>query len=136
MDIDKDKIKNILVVEDDLGDQKLIQITIRKLKPDCSLTLIADGEEAQNFINDPAKMKPIQMVILDLNIPKVSGFDLLYQLHKNNMLERIYTVIFSTSSYESNINREELKLADKFYTKPSSLQKFIHIFKEMFSIKE
>lgn len=136
MDIDKDKIKNILVVEDDLGDQKLIQITIRKLKPDCSLTLIADGEEAQNFINDPAKMRSIQMVILDLNIPKVSGFDLLYQLHKNNMLERIYTVIFSTSSYESNINREELKLADKFYTKPSSLQKFIHIFKEMFSIKE
>ncbi len=133
MKVDKEKIKNILIVEDDLGDQKLIKISLKKISEDFALTIISDGEEALNFVNDSEKMNLINMVILDLNLPKVSGFDLLFHLKKNNLLDKIYTVIFSTSSLESNINREELKLADKFYTKPSTLQDFINIFKEMFS---
>lgn len=104
----QDFIKNnILLIEDDEGDQILIKHIIEERKQICGLYIVENGEEAFDFLLVRGKYKNNlirpDLIILDLNLPKMNGKEFLMEIKKNNALSIIPVIILSTSDYNKDI---------------------------------
>lgn len=126
----KEKV-NILLIEDDPGDQKLVRLALTKSNSETNLKIIGDGEIAYDFLNKLPESIDLNLIILDLNIPRISGYELLDLISRKGIKTPV--MILSTSTKESNSNRDVIKVAKAFYTKPLSLDGFHAIFNEIFS---
>ena len=126
-------IRKILIIEDDPGDQKLIKLGLARISKEFETTIISDGEKAVEFINeyDPVN-EMVDLIILDLNLPRIGGMDVLARIVKNKLLLNIPVVILSTSGVEANQNSELLKYVRKYYRKPATIEKFFQLIEKMF----
>ena len=121
---------HILLVEDDPGDVKLTQKALQKSKLAVDLTVVMDGEQAMAclFQRPPYEQTPRpDIVLLDLNLPKKDGREVLQEIKGDFILKEIPVVILTTSSAEADILKSYALGANCFITKPVDLNQFIKV---------
>jgi chemotaxis family two-component system response regulator Rcp1 len=96
---------HILLIEDNPGDVRLVQEVLMKCNPIPDLQVIKDGEKARTYLNILANDNSFipHLIILDLNLPRVDGRELLSLIKTNEQLKRIPVVIFSSSEADKDI---------------------------------
>ncbi len=116
----------ILLVEDDQVDQLMVKRAFQELNLPHRLDIARDGEEAWQYLQDQSQAKP-GLIILDLNLPRLNGFDLLNHIKHEQSLQTIPVVIF-TSSRESHDILESFRLgAAGYFVKPMDYPEFVRI---------
>jgi two-component system, chemotaxis family, response regulator Rcp1 len=117
---------NVLIVEDNPGDVALITTHLKKSGFECCYNIFHDGEsalnylheqEAGNFINKP------NLIILDLNLPRKSGHEVLQEIKTHNVLKEIPIIIFSSSEAPDDIAKA-YQFANSYVIKPYELDKY------------
>ena len=119
----------ILMIEDNPGDVELFRFALEHAKLNCELIVISDGGEALALIEEdssPTREMP-DLVLLDLNLPKVGGREILTAMRSGTAFVSVPVVIFTSSS--SRREREELEplRVARHITKPSDLDEFLKI---------
>lgn len=94
-------LKPILIVEDDIVDAATIKQALRDLKVKNDVIHKNDGEEAIEFLRNPENPKPA-MILLDLNMPKINGVELLELIRRDAELQYIPVVVLTVSKYEQD----------------------------------
>lgn len=121
------KHAEILLIEDDLGDSDLTREIFQKGNHGSHLTVIEDGAEAMKYFFGPIKLNRARrpdLVILDLNLPKVDGRELLRELKSDDELRDIPVVVFTTSSAPADISLCYSLGANCYVSKPLEYQEF------------
>src|ERR1700677_284348 len=122
---------DILLVEDNAGDQRL---TLEAMKFNGSvgtrLNIVQDGVEAMAYLKGEGKyqgaLRP-KLIILDLNLPKKDGREVLTEIKKDPDLRRIPVVVLTTSRAEEDINKSYEYHANCYITKPVDLDRFFSV---------
>ncbi len=125
---------DILVVEDNMGDARLIKEVLNEHKIYNSLFIVNDGVEAMNFLLKKGKYKDStkpDLIILDLNLPKKDGREVLEEIKANDDLKRIPVVIMTISQAEADILKSYNLHANCYVTKPIDLDQFIKVIKSI-----
>ncbi len=116
------KAFKILLVDDDADDQFFFMDALSSLKMDVDCTIANDGVEAIHQLQDVPP--PPSMIFLDLNMPKMNGFECLQKIKKMDSCKDIPIVIFSTSSNPKDKERTQKLGAKRFFTKTSDYKEF------------
>ena len=121
---------NILLVEDSLGDVRLIKESLKDDKFLHHLYVAGDGEEAMNFLRRQGKYSEVprpDLILLDLNLPKKDGREVLAEIKGEPKLKNIPVVILTTSDAEQDILMTYESHANCYITKPVNLEQFIKV---------
>lgn len=117
----------ILLVEDNPGDVRLTRETLKDSKLLNKMSVAADGVEAMAFLRREGKhasaARP-DLVLLDLNLPKKGGFEVLAEIKADEQLRRIPVVILTTSNAHPDILKTYDLHANCYITKPVNLDQF------------
>lgn len=113
---------NILLVEDDTDDAELLRDALMENNIDFDMVVLTEGDKVMPYLAESGDHPDI--IIMDLNLPKVHGRELLVMIRSSSTLERIPIVVFSTSSSPHDVNFAQDNGADKFITKPSTVNGF------------
>lgn len=120
---------NILLVEDSLADTVLIKESMEESKISLHLDCVVDGEAATDYLYQKLKNnEPLpDLMILDLNLPKKDGREVLVEVKTHPELKTIPIVVLSTSSNRDDIDHAYKHYANSFITKPVDLEQFMRI---------
>ncbi len=120
----------ILLVEDNPGDVRLTEEALKEGKLRNNLYSVADGVEALAFLRQEGRYisapRP-NLVLLDLNLPKLGGMEVLAQMKADPRLRRIPVVILTTSAAERDVLRSYDLHANCFITKPVDFEQFTQV---------
>ncbi len=122
----------ILLVEDNPADVRLTQEALREGKVKNSLNVARDGAEALAFLRreGPHAGAPRpDLILLDLNLPKKDGREVLAEIKADDELKRIPVVVLTTSSAELDILKSYSLHANCYITKPVDLEQFVTVVK-------
>lgn len=122
----------ILLVEDSPGDVRLTIEALKDGKVRNDLSIVGDGVEALAFLNGEGKYAEAQrpdLILLDLNLPRMDGRELLAIIKQDEDLKRIPVVVLTTSEAEADVLRVYDLNANCYITKPVDLDKFITVIK-------
>lgn len=120
----------VLLVEDDPGDVILTQEGLRASKLHINLHVVDNGEKALAFLHrePPYEDAPRPgLIILDLNLPRVNGMEVLKEIKTNEDLQTIPTVILTTSRAEEDVVRSYKLGANCYVSKPLNLDEFVKV---------
>jgi len=118
----------VLLVEDDPGDVLMTREAFEDNKIGNTLHVVRDGEEALDFLYQRgvyAEAPRPDLILLDLNIPKYDGREVLQMIKSDPELSLIPVVVLTTSSAEEDILRSYKLHANAYVTKPVDLDQFI-----------
>ncbi len=124
----------ILLVEDNPGDVHLTRIALESGKMRINLSVVDDGVEAMAFLRRQAvytNSPHPDLILLDLNLPKKDGREVLAEIKADNCLKRIPVVILTTSQAEEDIIRAYSLCANCYISKPVDFDQFIKIVKSI-----
>ena len=116
-----------LLVEDDRAYARLVQHTLRRARPVQTIYHVSDGGEALDYVfgrgefADRARFPLPDIILLDLRMPRVDGFEVLRQLKGNPETRPITVVVMTSSDLASDQARCQEYGADQFLTKPGQL---------------
>lgn len=124
----RNKSKRVFLVEDNPADANLVEEALEEAGVDCDLQLLRDGVQAIERIEridaDPSQPAP-DLVLLDLNLPKVGGEEVLKRLRSSRRCKSAKVLIISSSDVPADKERL-LKLgASEYFRKPSALAQFM-----------
>jgi chemotaxis family two-component system response regulator Rcp1 len=125
---------DILLVEDSAGDVRLTRQAFKDAKINIHLHVASDGIEAMDFLNREGKYRDVprpDLILLDLNLPRKDGREVLEEIKENPGLMSIPVVILTTSDSEEDILRSYLLHANCYITKPVDLDGFLKIVKSI-----
>lgn len=132
---EKEKKRNVLLVEDNPGDVLITKEAFEKAEVKANMSIAKDGEEAIKFLSKVKELKEgnkkPDLVLLDLNLPKVNGKEVLKIIKKDNKLRHIPVVILSSSNNEEDIKASYDLQANCYVKKPSNMHHFITIAKSI-----
>jgi CheY-like chemotaxis protein len=120
----------ILLVEDNPGDVRLTIEALKEGKVQNNLSVVGDGEAALEFLRkkDPYADAPRpDLILLDLNLPKKDGREVLAEIKEDPNLRRIPVVILTTSRAERDVLETYNLHANCYITKPVDLEQFIQV---------
>jgi CheY-like chemotaxis protein len=120
---------DILLVEDDPGDELITREAFEHNKLHSRLHVARDGEEGLNYLYQRGAYQHAprpDLILLDLNLPKYDGRQLLKKIKSDPDLSRIPVVVLTTSSAEEDILRSYKLHANAYVTKPVDLDQFIN----------
>ena len=124
----------ILMVEDNPGDVRLTQEALRDGKVHNTMYVVEDGVEAIDFLRRQGKHanapRP-DLILLDLNLPKKDGREVLAEIKEDTNLKRIPVVILTTSTAEEDIIKSYDLHANCYITKPVGLEQFLTVVKSI-----
>ena len=118
---------NVLLVEDDPADQKLIRSMVGKQEIACRLEITGSAEEALDFLRSEDNHRQPELVILDLNMPGMGGKEFLKHIKHDERLKHIPVVILSCSNSDTDILQSYRLQAAGFATKPEGLDELRQI---------
>jgi chemotaxis family two-component system response regulator Rcp1 len=121
---------DILLVEDNPGDVRLTKEALKDAKVLNDVHVVRDGVEAMEFLRreGPYANAPVpDMILLDLNLPRKDGREVLAEIKEDRILKRIPVVILTTSKADEDIIRTYNLHANAYITKPVDLSRFIEI---------
>ena len=120
----------ILLVEDNAADVRLTREALKDAKVRNQLHVAADGVEAMAFLRREGRHagapRP-DLVLLDLNLPKKDGREVLEEIKQDPGLQNIPVVILTTSQAEEDVLRSYQLRANAFVTKPVDLERFLEV---------
>ena len=121
---------DILLVEDNPGDERLTREALKEGKVYSNLHWVKDGVEAMTFLRREGRFgdapRP-DIILLDLNLPKKDGREVLAVIKKDSVLKHIPVVVLTTSEAEEDVLKSYELHANCYVTKPVDLEKFIHV---------
>ena len=120
----------ILLVEDNEGDILLTLEAFKEMKVKSSVAVVKDGVEAIEFLKRQGQYADSTMphlILLDINMPKLNGIEVLDFIKKEARLKKIPVIMLTTSSSESDISECYEKSANCFITKPLDFGKFLNV---------
>ena len=129
----KGKPAIILLAEDDRGDQELTRRALEEGKIRNDLRIVEDGEEALAYLfrrgkyKDPATSPRPDLLLLDLNLPRVDGRQVLERVRADSKLRRMAVVVLTTSRQDEDILRSYELGCNSFITKPVGMEQFIRV---------
>ncbi|HEY7620489.1 MAG TPA: response regulator [Solirubrobacteraceae bacterium] len=121
---------DVLLVEDDPGDIRLIREAFEENKVANRLSVVSDGVEALQFLRregDFAEAPRPDLILLDLNLPRKDGREVLAEVKADEALRRIPVVVLTTSKAEEDIVRSYDLHANAYVTKPVDYETFISV---------
>ncbi|MBN2419435.1 MAG: response regulator [Deltaproteobacteria bacterium] len=124
----------ILLVEDNPGDVRLTQEALKEGKILNNLSIAKDGVEAISFLRREGEYENTarpDLILLDLNLPKKDGREVLMEIKKDEDLRRIPVVVLTTSRAEEDIIRTYDCYANCYITKPVDFDQFINVVKSI-----
>lgn len=126
----------VLLVEDDPGDQELTRRALQDDVIKTDLRIVCDGEEAMDYLLQQGAYTlhtapRADLVLLDLNMPKMDGRQVLMKMREHPVLRRIPVVVLTTSRQEEDIVRSYDLGCSSFITKPVKMEAFIQATKEI-----
>jgi chemotaxis family two-component system response regulator Rcp1 len=119
---------DILLCEDNIGDQRLTIEVFKDSKVCNRLHIVADGIEALAFLHKEGKYANVptpDLILLDLNMPRKDGREVLAEIKADKVLKRIPVVILTTSQAEADILKMYGLNANCYITKPVDLDQFL-----------
>lgn len=120
----------ILMAEDSPSDAELAKEALKNGMLDVNMNVVTDGEEAINYLFRRGEYKNAarpDLILLDINMPKKSGLEVLALIKQDEDLKRIPVVILTTSEDERDIAKSYEHYAACFITKPVNFQSFQEI---------
>ena len=126
------KVVEILLIEDNVGDARLAQEALRDAKVRNNLSWVADGVEGVAFLRRTgsyANAPRPDLILLDLNLPRKDGREVLSEIKSDDSLKRIPVVILTTSQAEEDIHRAYHLSANCYISKPVDLDQFMKVVK-------
>ncbi len=124
----------ILLVEDNPGDARLAKEALRESKIKNNLHSVGDGVEAMAFLRKEDKYKDMptpDLLLLDLNLPRKDGREVLAEIKEDKDLKRIPVVILTVSKAEEDILKTYDLHANCYITKPLDLDQFMKVVKSI-----
>jgi two-component system, chemotaxis family, response regulator Rcp1 len=115
--------RKVILVEDNLADVELVKLSVRELENPVDLVHVGDGQELLNFLKT-AVLSDIALILLDLNMPRVSGIDVLRHMQEDPSLKKVPVVMFTTSNSKSDIMKCYELGAKAFVCKPLDIFEF------------
>ena len=118
----------ILLVEDNPGDARLTQEALRDGKVYNKLTVVPDGVEAMAYLRREGRYagaRQPDLILLDLNLPKKDGREVLQEIKADERLRRIPVVVLTSSNAEQDVLKSYGLHANCYVTKPVDLDQFI-----------
>ncbi len=128
------RIINILLVEDNPGDVRLTQEVLKEGKIKNALHVVMDGEEALDYLNKRGKYTAAEtpdLVLLDLNLPKIDGREVLEEIKNTPKLKRIPVIVLTTSDAQADILKMYDNHANCYITKPVDFSQFMNVVKSI-----
>jgi CheY-like chemotaxis protein len=133
-DAARGRMAEILLVEDNPGDVRLTRETWKECKLLNHLSVVADGVEAMAFLHREGKyvnaVHP-DLILLDLNLPRKDGREVLAEIKADEQLRRIPVVVLTTSNAEQDILKTYELHANCYITKPVNLEQFSAVVKAL-----
>jgi len=120
----------ILLVEDNPGDARLTLEAFKEGKVLNNFSVVKDGVEALAFLRREgpyAEVKTPDVILLDLNLPRKSGREVLAEIKRDERLKTIPVVVLTTSSAEEDVARSYNDHANCYLTKPVDLEQFLRV---------
>ena len=124
------RLLNVLLVEDNPGDIRLMREALRDGVAKKKLDAVEDGEEALAYLRREAPYadKPTpDLIFLDLNLPKKDGREVLIEIKRDDQLRRIPVVILTTSEAERDVSRAYELHANCYIKKPTDLDEYMEV---------
>jgi len=120
----KTQIAKVLLVEDNPADIRLTQEAFKKFRIYNKLEVVRDGVEAMEYLHNPKNTIP-DIILLDLNLPKKNGLEVLKEIKADIRLRKIPIIILTTSENDIDINESYKNYASCYITKPVSMFEFV-----------
>ena len=121
---------SVLLVEDNISHAELVILSFEEHRIANRIYHVSDGEEALDYLfrrgdyADPAKSPKPHVILLDLRLPKIDGLEVLKEIKTTTELEKIPTVVFTTSSAEMDVAKAYEYHANSYLIKPVNFEKF------------
>lgn len=133
MTVSRFRPARILLVEDDAGDQELTKRALARGRVTNDLRIVEDGEEALDYLFQRGRYagaglapRP-DLVLLDLNLPRVDGREVLAEMRASKALHRMVVVILTTSEQEGDVLRSYDLGANSYIVKPVDMKQFLRV---------
>ena len=128
------EVIDVLLVEDDPGDVLLIREAFEDNKVHNRLHVVSDGVEAIEFLRkqgENAEAPTPDLVLLDLNLPRMDGREVLAEIKADEDLRQIPVVVLTTSKAEEDVLRSYKLHANAYVTKPVDFERFIEVVRQI-----
>jgi chemotaxis family two-component system response regulator Rcp1 len=128
------KPMEVLLVEDSLGDVRLTREAFKTAKVLVNMHVASDGTEAMAFLRREqghADAPRPDLILLDLNLPKKDGREVLEEIKQSPTLKSIPVVILTTSASDADILKSHMLHANCYITKPVDLKGFLNVVKSI-----
>lgn len=123
----------ILLVDDDPDEHLLFEDALKELSGAPRLAYARDGQQLMQFLNTEKAELPA-IIFLDLNMPRMNGFECLQEIRKSLKLKRIPVVIFSTTSQTQTIDKVYEQGANYYIRKPNTFAMLKEVIERMLEI--
>lgn len=120
--------KRILLIDDDIDDQMILRSAIELVDPALECSFASNGKEAVEYME---RDLPFDMILLDLNMPMMNGFETLKTIKKMFGYQEVPVVVISTSSSNNDIERCILMGASRYIIKPETFPALIDELKQL-----
>ena len=130
MDDQNQSTLDVLLIEDNEGDVLLTQETMNEINSPVNLHIAKDGEKALSRMMKEGEFQDAEtpdLILLDLNIPKVNGFDILKKAKSTPSLKHIPIIVLSTSNKDKDVLDSYQQYVNCYITKPVDLEEFATI---------
>jgi CheY-like chemotaxis protein len=128
------KVADVLLVEDNPGDVRLTQEAFKEGKLFVKLHVVTDGVEAMAFVRKEGQYENAprpDLILLDLNLPRKDGREVLEDLKGDEDLKRIPVIVLTVSQAEEDVLKTYALNANAYITKPVELDRFIEIIRAL-----
>ena len=132
--MDDTKIIDVLLVEDDPGDVLMTREAFEANKLRNRLSVVADGVAALDFlrkVGDHVDAPTPDLILLDLNLPRMDGREVLEAIKADAALRQIPVVVLTTSEAEEDVVRSYSLHANAYVTKPVDFDRFIEVVRQI-----
>lgn len=122
----------VLLIEDNEGDVTLITEAFGSFDYEVHCTIRKDGEKAISYLEGTLTGKEFStpdLILLDLNLPRKNGFEVLEFIKTHNTLKVIPTIVFTTSSSQKDITACYQRHANCYITKPAEIESYLEVLK-------
>jgi CheY-like chemotaxis protein len=116
--------RKVLIVEDSPADARMLRMALNKRDATINTEILEDGARAIRYFSsyrDDGEIPPCDLILLDLNLPRVSGFEILEFLKADPELMKIPVIVLSGSSSHEDIERSYSAGANSYLCKPTGI---------------
>jgi CheY-like chemotaxis protein len=122
------EIREILLIEDNPGDVRLTQEVLKSHNAQVTLQVVYDGEEALHYLSQAlAKKRLPHIILLDLNLPRRNGLEVLEEIKKHPNLKCIPVIVLTSSDAAHDIHESYFFQANSYVTKPVDFAEFYKV---------